>query len=105
MRRRSRLLRVAKWGGVVLSGLIGIVAVASLWWSVSWSSATGRARIAVSDAGLFVSSFAVAVILTAYLFRLDRRPLPPGHCPCGYDLTGNESGTCPECGRPMPTDA
>ena len=22
----------------------------------------------------------------------------PGHCRCGYDLTGNESGRCPECG-------
>ena len=21
------------------------------------------------------------------------------YCPCGYDLTGNESGTCPECGK------
>lgn len=20
------------------------------------------------------------------------------HCPCGYDLTGNQSGVCPECG-------
>ena len=25
---------------------------------------------------------------------------PPPFCPeCGYDLTGNESGVCPECGR------
>lgn len=24
---------------------------------------------------------------------------PPGHCQtCGYDLTGNLSGVCPECG-------
>jgi len=25
-----------------------------------------------------------------------------GHCVnCGYDLTGNVTGTCPECGRPL----
>jgi predicted Zn-ribbon and HTH transcriptional regulator len=30
----------------------------------------------------------------------ERRPfLPPGHCQsCGYNLTGNVSGVCPECG-------
>ena len=28
---------------------------------------------------------------------LGRRP-GPGQCRCGYDMTGNESGVCPECG-------
>ena len=37
-------------------------------------------------------------IPTAIAWRRDRRP-PPGHCQiCGYDLTGNVSGICPECG-------
>jgi hypothetical protein len=37
-------------------------------------------------------------VLTVWLWRRDRRP-KPGHCQrCGYDLTGNTSGTCPECG-------
>jgi hypothetical protein len=32
--------------------------------------------------------------------RLNRRP-PKGHCQaCGYNLTGNTSGACPECGTP-----
>ncbi len=32
-------------------------------------------------------------------FWLDRRRIPPGHCQkCGYNLTGNVSGVCPECG-------
>lgn len=40
----------------------------------------------------------VTAIPTAILYRRDRRH-PPGHCQtCGYDLTGNESGICPECG-------
>lgn len=30
---------------------------------------------------------------------LHRRRCPPGHCQkCGYNLTGNVSGRCPECG-------
>ncbi len=38
-------------------------------------------------------------VATFVLFYLDRRP-PKGHCRnCGYDLTGNESGVCPECGK------
>lgn len=28
-----------------------------------------------------------------------RRLSRPGHCPCDYDLTGNVSGVCPECGK------
>jgi hypothetical protein len=41
----------------------------------------------------------VLAIATALLWYLDRRRIPPGHCrKCGYDLTGNVSGRCPECG-------
>ena len=49
------------------------------------------------------------VIFAAYpTFAFIRGPLRrwrrrcAGHCVrCGYDLTGNESGVCPECGRPV----
>ena len=31
----------------------------------------------------------------------ERRAAPRGHCPkCGYNLTANVSGQCPECGAP-----
>ena len=45
--------------------------------------------------------FLVVVTLTAFVWHWDRR-LPFGHCRnCGYDLTGNVSGRCPECGTPV----
>lgn len=44
--------------------------------------------------------FLLLAVPTARLWWLDRRRMPPGHCPrCGYDLTGNVSGRCPECGN------
>ena len=39
------------------------------------------------------------------LWWRDRR-LPEDSCRnCRYDLTGNESGVCPECGSPVKEDA
>ncbi len=41
------------------------------------------------------------LIIGVPMFLAWRRdcPYPPGHCAeCGYDLTGNVSGTCSECG-------
>ena len=41
----------------------------------------------------------IAWSLFFILWRKTRKP-PKGHCQqCGYDLTGNESGACPECNR------
>ncbi len=41
--------------------------------------------------------FLMIVIATFWLCRADRRP-KTGCKHCGYDLTGNVSGVCPECG-------
>jgi hypothetical protein len=47
----------------------------------------------------FWALLVAGAILSAWLWWRDRRP-PPGHCQsCGYDLTGNASGVCPECGE------
>ncbi len=42
---------------------------------------------------------AVVMARSAWRQWLDVRPIPPGQCRCGYNLAGNASGTCPECGR------
>jgi hypothetical protein len=42
----------------------------------------------------------------AWSYRRWKRVQPDdgGLCTaCSYNLTGNESGTCPECGKPIPT--
>jgi hypothetical protein len=65
--------------------------------------------IQLFDARPFVLSrfllFALATLIVASMiltFRTRRKP-PPGHCQtCGYNLTGNKSGKCSECGKPIP---
>jgi len=43
--------------------------------------------------------FLLVGVATGMLWRRDRHRRTPGHCArCGYDLTGNVSGRCPECG-------
>ncbi len=42
----------------------------------------------------------LTAVPTAWLWHRDRRRIPPGCClRCGYDLTGNTSGVCSECGN------
>ena len=54
----------------------------------------------------FWSVFLFAGLPTALFWYLDRPRLKPGHCEkCGYNLTGNISGTCPECGTPCASKA
>ncbi len=40
----------------------------------------------------------LAVLVPSLIGWVRSRRPPPGHCACGYDLTGNFSGVCPECG-------
>ena len=45
--------------------------------------------------------FLLAAAIPVGLIWYRGRRIPPGRCQnCGYDLTGNTSGRCPECGEP-----
>ena len=45
---------------------------------------------------------ACVTLLTIVLFHHNRARRIEGLCrKCDYDLTGNESGVCPECGTPV----
>lgn len=45
-----------------------------------------------------ISPLPIAIVL--FWLGLGMRPRPEHRCrSCGYDLTGNESGVCPECGQ------
>lgn len=41
----------------------------------------------------------MAALAAAWFFHRKAR-VRPGHCPkCEYNLTGNTTGVCPECGK------
>lgn len=46
--------------------------------------------------------YGVIGALAIYLIRRRKRKSPADHCKsCGYNLTGNVSGRCPECGKAL----
>ncbi len=63
---------------------------------VLWNKWYAGARIVVLP--LYALFLAVA-IPTLLVWRFGHKRVKPGHCACGYDLRGNVSGVCPECGR------
>lgn len=55
---------------------------------------SGESKIEAELPIWLIALLAVAGIVLA----ARRKKTPAGHCLCGYDLTGNVSGICPECG-------
>jgi hypothetical protein len=100
--RRTR--RDLKWIALILFLLL-----AALYWAAGWvrvqDHGSPRPPSTWSEPGCFgIPGWFVLVIVAvpaALLWWVDRHPDPlPGHCrKCGYDLTGNVSGRCPECGE------
>jgi hypothetical protein len=75
-----------------------------------WLQSLGFRYVRVTSAGmrrwnlvlpawLLVGATAALPLARAVRHVRTARLRRPGHCPrCGYDLTGNVSGMCPECG-------
>ena len=94
---------------MVISGMISVqrggVPSNAFWFAYrdlngpSWLPTVSRGLGNGTSVGLPIwIPFLLIALPTAYLFWRDRRP-PRGHCrECGYNLTGNVSGVCPECG-------
>jgi hypothetical protein len=68
--------------------------------AVSWGSSSGPAGYFRTVSVAIWLPLTIVAIPTGLLWWLDPRSYLPGHCQkCGYDLTGNVSGRCPECGK------
>jgi hypothetical protein len=59
----------------------------------------GCVHVFVRDATMVAPTAILPAFWTVRFIRWAKRAREPGRCPkCGYDLTGNTSGVCPECG-------
>lgn len=89
VRSRALGLSLGLLGMLVCSG--GVMVLVSL-------SATDRRGLRMAD---MLSLWALPIGLVGLTLVRTRNPMPPNQCECGYDLSENESGICPECGRPV----
>lgn len=81
-------------------------AVPGFWHSIGFqlvfSSAQGRRMVTPHWLWVLLSAI-LPVIWFASAVRAWCAPAPHQCAKCSYDLTGNASGTCPECGTPVAT--
>lgn len=112
MKRKRKRRR--QWLRFIISTFAGLACAALIPWNIvagvfgpwyerqveeaAYSSEFGMVDLlCLLPAGL--AAFALAWFLLGAAFNRRRA----GQCPyCDYDLTGNVSGTCPECGTPVP---
>lgn len=68
-------------------------------WTRDRGSAAAWAGAFARDTGILPLWLLLCLAVAATGFLWWRNRAPVGHCgKCGYDLTGNVSGRCPECG-------
>jgi ribosomal protein L37E len=89
------------WRRQVAQVCLAGVVVAAVAWSVSptrdWQRASFVAPLPIGIASAGLLSLLALIIPVG---RSGPGTSAPRCADCGYDLTGNQSGICPECGRP-----
>lgn len=94
-------MRVGLLYGFV-AGIIWGIAVAANALSPPLASQLTMRRLISWCSSMVITFTLCGLALGFILWWLNERRfrVPPGHCPnCDYDLTGNVSGVCPECGE------
>lgn len=95
---------VERWNRLDRGWIVQREAQSVLW----WPDCDGEVRGDLFTIPAWIP-LALLLVPTACLWWFDRRRIPPGHCRCGYDLSGLCPATpCAECGRtgaPSPTPA
>jgi hypothetical protein len=85
---------------ITISYLLAVAALLSVYLGTLLSTFRGQGSPFLGTA-LWLAGPAILIFTGIILFRIPMTR--PGHCPrCDYNLTGNTSGTCPECGNPIP---
>ena len=88
------LIRILCW--TVAAVGLGVSDMAGSYYNHYWPEYTALAKAS----GHFISGTCLLVIVAASLMYPAPKRYPPQCCSqCGYDLTGNTSGICPECGE------
>ena len=94
-----RLLAETAWWDLCMAGTVTVGCVLALIFGLSFAFD----RLGLPHEFLVPTAFLallVPVVFMGFFKRLRKRPrYSAGHCRvCGYNLTGNVTGICPECG-------
>jgi len=102
MRKFSPLRRMLKQASVVVCAIVLLVMGVTSLWFVDYAKGQPPIQMVGLLAGWFaiiVGAVVAAMLLIHNWHEGDATP----HCQvCDYDLTGNVSGRCPECGTTIP---
>jgi hypothetical protein len=103
MKRPKRILPTCLLSGLLVWLLLGRLLYVPLPGIAPGSPAASKWSLFLKDlswsAAMWWMPFLLTLILIPYLWWRDR-PWPRNSCQhCGYNLTGNTSGACPECGE------